>query len=216
MGYSSHWISRTLSFIHACIVGGLAVYLLATLPKETLWNPGIIDSYAWGAMFCITCCYLLFDCIMMVCMPSQGDLLWIVHHIVGGFGIFFIWWYNNVWLLGLFFELTELSTIFLNITWAYVHYKWKKTIIFHVCAFMLMITYFVIRWIGGVFMFYYIYDHHEYVWSLPLFRSVYVYFGTITIFILNIIWGIKLLVRVSQQIKELTSEPEKKPKSKKD
>ena len=159
MEYSSHPISRVISFIHALFVSTISIYILMTRIWVFLSNPLYEFDSLWSLMFIVTSIYFSCDITLMLLMPSKGDTSWIIHHIVGGIGMVSTWYSGRMWFLGLLFELTEISTIFLNIIWILLKFKQNHTLIFKIAGIFLLLTFFIIRWIGGLIMWYYIYDN---------------------------------------------------------
>lgn len=203
MGYSDQTISRVASFFHALITSNIALYILLTRDSSVLHNPGNFVDPLWSIMFALTSIYLSVDLILMLVMPSKNDMLWIFHHIVGGLGIFWMWQINRAWLLGLLFELTEMSTIFLNCTWYYIHFKKKPDIFFYLASLGLLSTFFVTRWAGGVYMWYYVLRNTTFwLQNMNLFENLYIFVGTAVITFLNVKWGLQLVAKLLEQVKK--------------
>ena len=199
--WSSHPYSRILSFIHACIIVPLCINILITKDRITLMGPEYTHDFLWALMFDITTIYLVFDMFMMLIRPEKNDFVYHVHHIVGGLGIFLIRQLNRVWLLGLFFELTEISTIFLNITWICVKKKKTNTLIFKAAGLLLVFFFFFVRIIGGLLMFIYVYNFRDQIISWGPFMYIYIYGGSCLMFSLNSYWFYKLILKIYKQIK---------------
>jgi len=210
MGWSSWPISRFLSFCHAicCVVA--AIKILGTLTSEILWDPGVIRYALWSDMFRVTYCYLAFDIIMMLLFPTKGDWQYITHHFFGGIGIWQFWYFQMGWLIGLIFELTEMSTIFLNITW-YLNKSMEETrskgyvpdpatkVSFLIAGLMLLASFFMTRIFGAGVIAYYIYDHHEFFLQMYWIQYYYLFGGCAIISGLNFYWFFKLLQKLMSQ-----------------
>jgi len=161
MGWSKHTLSRFLSFIHASVVTVLGLYVLthATLDMflhpfdvaDVCFSPQDNVTYqAWSLMFQITYFYLAVDLVLMILMPSPGDMTWLFHHLVGGIGVYLMWSERVFWSLGLFFELTEITTIFLNICWFFVHHNLRPNVIYKLSALLLITLFLLVRIVGGI------------------------------------------------------------------
>ena len=201
MGYSSMLISRISSFIHALFVSTCSLIIFFTREWNILLGPLYSYDSLWCLMFKTTSCYLAGDIILMLLMPSKGDRTWIIHHIIGGIGIFLIWKREKVWLLGLFFELTEISTIFLNITWVHVKTNHTKAISFKFFGILLLLSFFIIRIIGGFVMFYYLHYYWDIIITWDYIDIYYISLGSIVMFMLNAYWFKKLLAKIIKQQK---------------
>lgn len=200
MGYSSHPISRIISFIHALVVSTWAVHILTTRDWVILLGPEYEFDQSWVLMFKITTTYFCCDLMLMLMMPTKGDRMWIIHHIIGGSGLFSMWLTRKTWLVGLFFELTEISTIFLNITWVHIKLKITHLITFKVASALLILSYIVIRIWGGLLMFIYLYNFKSIILTWNLYIRSYAILGPTIIFILNIYWFYRLILKAREQL----------------
>jgi len=211
MGWSSNLLSRFASFIHAFNVSAVAIFILLTRSSTTLWNPGYIEDEMWSNMFILTYQYLAVDLALMLIFPTPGDRQFIIHHIFGGLGIFLIWYMKQCWLIGLIFELTELSSVFLNITW-YLHKSIEEDAknnlppnlfrkkLFYQAGVCLLISFFLTRIVGGGVIVYYIYNNYDFIMTIPWFNYIYLLVGSSIISCLNIFWFYKLLAKLTSQM----------------
>lgn len=195
-GWSSNPLSRMGSTIHAIVVGIMALVLFFTTPSQELWMVYPPETELWLYMFGTMFLYLLFDMLLMILMPDDGDLLWVFHHLIGGVGIALIRESHTVWPIGLYFVITELSTPFLNLCWLLIKFDMQKSVLFHVSTLFLFITFFGIRWGGGFLLWWYIWFNLETIFHTHWFICFYIFFGCGTVTVLNLIWGWKLLKKV--------------------
>ena len=205
MRWSSLISSKVISLIHSSCVSVFAIMILLSLDFDILINPGPMEDLTlsthetgiiliWDMMFKMTIYYLACDFLMMLIFPSKTDGPWILHHLVGGLGIYLFSTSKIMWLLGLYFELTELSSVFLNLTWILYKLKLVKTLEFKIFAIMLLLSYFIIRIIGGLAAWWYIYHHYDWLTSnASLFIQIYCFGGTGIIFCMNVMWFYKLI-----------------------
>lgn len=211
MGWSSFFMSRVFSFLHALNVSLVAIYILSTRSSEVLWNPGVIADEMWGNMFLTSVKYFTVDLFLMLIWPTPGDKQYIIHHIFGNAGIFFTWYFNRCWLIGLIFELTELSSVFLNITW-YLHKEMEEKtknnlppspvhkLLFLQAGLCLLVSFFLTRIVGGGIIFYYIYDNYDKLrLILNWFTYSYLFIGVTVISSLNVYWFYKLILKLFSQ-----------------
>lgn len=200
MSWSKNWMSRALSFLHAVCVSCYSISILFIVPRDLLWQ---VETSAelrqrapfFDTMFAMSVMYLGFDAVMMLLSPSEGDGTWLIHHIIGGIGIQLIWKTELVWPIGLYFLLTELSTPFLNICWYLIKINRRSTLRFLLSSMMLLITFFGVRWAGGVLLWYYIYINSVAILSYEWYIVAYIFGGCGVITLLNLLWGVKLLAK---------------------
>lgn len=200
MGWSNWSASRIGSFLHAIAVSSIAIYLLATRPQSYLWQPDGINDPLLNTMLQIMFTYLGLDCFMMLAFPSKGDRLYLAHHIVGGFGVFMYWHIQIGLFVAVMFELTELSTVFLNITW-YLNKTDRRGFFFKIMGICLLLSFFVTRIYGGCVIYYYLYYHNEKLYQLySLWQFCYLYGAVTIVFLLNLYWFWKLVEKLLSQV----------------
>lgn len=203
--YSNNPISRIGSFVHAVLVSYLSIYLLIFDSNKLTLYPPDIDNYYYNLMFASTVYYLFFDFIFMCLFPTTNDMAWLLHHIIGFSGIFLIWRGPKIWLAGIFFELTELSTVFLNITWLHIKLNITNTLTFKIFTACLILAFFSIRIIGGGFFFLYIYKHINEIMLWDMISKLYILIAPIIIFSLNCYWFYKLIAAAFDKIKTINN-----------
>lgn len=121
----------------------------------------------------------------------------LLHHFVGGLGIYLIA-YNQMGLgLGLYFAGTEASTPFLNI-WKLTskHYNHNRSLV-NFTFVLFAITFFIARIVTLPVLWYYIYINTSAIVKLHWFNQLMVYFGSGTLSILNLIWFVFILNKLT-------------------
>ena len=111
------------------------------------------------------------------------SLMSLLHHFVGGYGIYLISTNRLGFFLGFYFAMTEISTIFLNISW---HYRTKTT--FKIFYF----TFFVCRILTIPLLLSNISKNSFYLTFLPDYYISFIYYGSYCLILLNITWFILL------------------------
>ena len=118
---------------------------------------------------------------------SFSLLLSILHHVVGGFGIYLIAEARMGFFLGFYFAMTEVSTPLLNLSW-YYRYKFLFTSFYMV--------FFLCRIVTIPFLLNYLYQNAEYITTLGTLRSSMCFYASYTLIVLNLIWFIFLTKKV--------------------
>ena len=108
--------------------------------------------------------YLSTDCIFMLIMRTEKDIKWtVVHHFTGGIGMFGFANGNRFHFNGLYYMVTEITTPFLNLSWAILHHKSQVTDLGKVIlVFSGVITWFLfllVRFLGAIWLFYMVYHN---------------------------------------------------------
>jgi len=114
-------------------------------------------------------------------------MLSVLHHFVGGLGIYIIVNMQMGFFLGYYFAMTEISTIFLNFAWFYR--KRFTLIIFYV-------SFTICRILSIPFLFEFLKSNAEDISFLTPFHYNMVYYGSYTLTILNFIWFILLTKKI--------------------
>lgn len=143
------------------------------------------------------CNYLLVDGIFMLWFEfSHGrftrySILSVLHHFVGGLGIFLIALNEKGLLLGLYFCCTEISTPFLHVSWLFrkTDYKTYTFSIFYVIFFLCRIC-------TIPFLLYYLNMNEEAIYLLPALQYYMVYYGSYCLIFLNIVWFILMTIKL--------------------
>lgn len=140
------------------------------------------------------CTYLFVDFVFII-LTNTYDTISILHHVVGGLGIYFIASQRQGLGLGIYFAWTEISTPLLNLSWLYHSKKIKavKTFIAFYIAF------FVSRILTIPSILNYINYNSKLINKLPIFYYMMVYGGSWCLIIINVIW----LVLLTSKIKSI-------------
>ena len=126
--------------------------------------------------------YLLVDGTFQI--PDIGSfqtLLSILHHFVGGIGIYMIADNKMGFYLGFYFAMTEISTPFLNLSW-FFRYK-RLFLIFY-------IFFFLSRIVTIPFLLEYLSRNTEYILTLPTHQNLMCFYASYALIMLNVIWFI--------------------------
>jgi len=108
-------------------------------------------------------------------------LLSILHHLVGGLGIYMIANNEMGFFLGYYFALTEISTPFLNLSWFF-----RKDFLFKI----FYIFFFSSRIATFPLLLEYLSDNTEYIMLLPVQQRFMSFYGSYTLIVLNLVWFI--------------------------
>lgn len=197
--WSSNPWSRFFSAAHALIVSTIAWVIFLTTSWSDLNSVYPPEMPMWYVMFGIMTGYLTLDLFMMMVMPDKGDKLWLSHHVIGGLGILLIWQTHTLYPGGLYFVITETSTPFLNLCWLLIKFEAKDTVIFKIAFLGLFLSFFIVRWGGGVMLWLYIWNNLHTILVTHWFIRFYIFFGCGTVTILNLVWGFKLLNQIMRR-----------------
>lgn len=157
-------------------------------------NDYVVNSLFWFASYLFVDGLFKIKTVFTNC--DTKELTSLLHHFVGGLGIFMIAYSRKGLGLGIYFAFTELSTPFLNISWlAYTHnYKHTKWLFL-----LFYITFILSRIITIPFLFYYLLYNQELIDELVWYDYSMVYGGCLTLILLNIIWFIMLSRMIKKQ-----------------
>ena len=138
--------------------------------------------------------YLFVDgCFQLLDELNSSLLLSLLHHFVGGLGIYIIAKMEMGFFLGYYFAMTEISTIFLNLSWFYR----KKYI---------LITFYFFFTISRIFTIPFLLDfiniNSKEISNLIPFHYYMVYYGSYTLISLNLIWFAILTKKLLNLVKE--------------
>jgi hypothetical protein len=127
--------------------------------------------------------------------PNTDTITSILHHCVGGLGIFIIATQRQGLGMGAYFATTEISTIVLHISW--ILYVNKIKGIFTTIIFSLFYMIFTLSRILTIpILIYYLWINANITATLPIFHWFMVYIGCYSLMILNVIWFIMLTRKV--------------------
>ena len=132
--------------------------------------------------------YLFVDgCFQLSDKMDLNLFLSLLHHFVGGLGIYIIAHTKMGFFLGYYFAMTEFSTIFLNLSW---FYRKKFTLILFYIFFTLC------RIFTCPFLFDFLQINSKDISTLIPFYYNMVYYGVYTLTILNFTWFVFLTKKV--------------------
>lgn len=185
------YISSTINALY-CIWRSLGHLLLKDALYDDIANP--FDFYhdqQFGNWWLMSfAAYLINDglWISVTCdLTKPATWLNLLHHFLGGLGIFLISYWNIAYTLGLFFAYTELSTPLINCSWWLYKTESNKTIlnIIYVCA---VIVFFFARFISLPVIYYWIRVNEDIISKIGGIVYWYVYLGVNIMTLLNTVW----------------------------
>ena len=143
--------------------------------------------------------YLFVDGIMqlpdLITHFSSGLVLSILHHFIGGYGIYLIGIRNVGLFLGIYFALTEISTPLLNLSW----WLYRKNIVNNFSK-KIFVSFYGLFLIFRIFpipiLYLYLYINSMEINNLDLTYYYMTYVGTLTLVLLNSIWLIFLTLKL--------------------
>lgn len=109
------------------------------------------------------------------------------HHFVGSFGIYLIAKTKMGFFLGFYFSMTELSTPFLNLSWAF-----RKKLLFYIFFFLFTISRILTFPLP---LFYLKVNETKLLELIPLYYEM-AYYGTYTLISLNFLWFLFLINKI--------------------
>lgn len=130
--------------------------------------------------------------------PDSRRITSLLHHFVGGIGIFMIAFNRKGLGLGLYFAGTELSTPLLNISWLSYYYNIKIKIIY----LLFYLTFVTARILTIPLLINYLINNSYSIDNLSIGKYTMVYGGSSVLILLNLTWFIMLtkkLVSVSNK-----------------
>jgi len=192
MGWSSSIHSRIFSSLHSVTVSLMALRLFWILDWDLIWDVSIPASGPWVPMLQLSQIYFVLDAIFIFVSPSSGDLVWYLHHFAGFMGATLILMCRTGLLVGIHFELTELSTLFLNCYWYGIKTNRTSSRFFKFCLMCLGTTFYLTRWGGSIVLWTYLFEHLSEILALQTWKTVSLlgFPGILTA--LNVWWGVKL------------------------
>ena len=146
--------------------------------------PNSINSlFIFSAYLCVDGIFQLPD---LYTNFSFGLVLSIVHHVVGGLGIYLIADARLGFFLGFYFAMTEISTPFLNISWVY-----RNNLTFYIFYFL-----FLFGRISSIpFLLIYLEQNVDPIYQLSSLESFMCFYASFALIALNCIWGLLLTVK---------------------
>jgi len=204
--------TRAMSTLHSIIIISVSfyiIYLFKDNPYELLnlefpnKHPNEIIYIEYTNIFMLF--YLLVDCLFLISEDTESNKIsTLIHHLVGIAGMFcFINW-NNMVYNSLYYSLTELTTIFLNMSWFMIKAKYNKgrftLFLFGFNTIILWVMWLIIRLGGSILLFNQLYVDYFKILNLspvPIFMIVV---GNTTVSLLNIYWFFKLTYKIYETL----------------
>ena len=191
--YMWNVFTRLVSLCNSFQCTAMAIYTVAVYYTEIFdinWvgNDNVIRSlYMFST-------YLFIDGIFclpsIVSKPNLNGLTSILHHFVGGFGIYLIAKQRMGLGLGVYFAWTEVSTPLLNLSWYYYTNKIKTNNKIVYGLFYIVFTLSRIVTIPAILG--YIYVNRNIIYQLPSLHYWMVHGGSYVLITLNIVWFVML------------------------
>jgi len=136
--------------------------------------------------------YLFIDGIFclpsIVSKPDLNGLTSVLHHFVGGFGIYLMAKQRLGLGLGVYFAWTEVSTPLLNLSWYYYTNNIKTKFVYG----LFYVVFTLSRIVTIPFILSYIYINRNIIHQLPSLHYWMVHAGSYTLITLNILWFVML------------------------
>jgi len=154
----------------------------------------VINSLFWFSSYLFIDGFFKVKSVITIC-DTKG-ITSLLHHFVGGLGIFMIAYNRKGLGLGIYFAFTELSTPFLNISWLAHLHNYKHTKILFL---LFYITFALCRIITIPWLLYYLVRNYSLIETLPWYDYSMVYGGCLTLILLNIIWFVMLTKMIKKQ-----------------
>jgi len=205
--YKMYWnhYTRVMSTIHAvgCVILSV-IYIYLHYPNFLEFDFNRIDDSACKLMF-ITCAwmvsYLLIDLLFMITEKTEDNPgMWIIHHVLGIIGMFCFAYYGILGYKGIYYALTEVTTIFINISWFMIKSKSNEKglgkIIFLILGGLAWLLWLIVR-VGGIpILIWLVIRDFDLIVELSIFEIFMVFIANPIIYLLNVIWFFKLTLVV--------------------
>ena len=205
--YAWSIFTRTMSMINAiqCVIGVLSIILFKTsgdyYDVTYIGDDRLIETLTWFYI------YLLIDgSFMLLTLVSNviegktktaSDIPSLLHHFVGGVGIYLISYQRLGLGIGIYFAFTEISTPLLNISWfLYTHNIKGKWVNYIFIMFYLVFIAFRILTIPSLIE--YIKINHVKIHQLSLINYIMVYLGSGVLICLNLLWFLMLTAKLKR------------------
>jgi len=134
----------------------------------------------------------------LITKPSFNLILSIIHHFVGGYGIYLIGSERKGLFLGVYFAATEISTPLLNICWylrkTNVHESYIRKLFF-----LFYILFIISRILTIPILVYYLNYNAYLISKLDPIQEMMVYYGSYTLVLLNIVWFLAITKKILSQ-----------------
>jgi len=205
-GRYDHWniFTRIGSTLNAIRCVYMVIAVIKSSDQDKYYNLSTVgDDYVITTLYLFSA-YLFVDGVFhipsLIRNPSYSSILSILHHFVGGLGIYLIAARNLGLGLGIYFAWTEVSTPLLNMSWVLYNYKIKN--LFTYLIFGMFYIIFVIARICTIpILISYIIYNHDIIHKLGWIEFIMVYYGSGILASLNITWWIMLTRKLYEMIK---------------
>jgi len=183
LGKTEYWFifTRLCSTINAlqCLLFLITQSMLET---DNLWDFYYVADNQWYLYRFSQ--YLFLDGIFGLLNGNKEEhkvlrIMSIIHHFIGGLGIFLMAYQKLAFFLGLYFAMTEFSTLFLNLYW-YQHEK-KYFVMFYG-------AFFCCRILTIPLLFSYLSHNHNNILQLGMINYFLAYYATYLLILLNSTW----------------------------
>lgn len=141
----------------------------------------------------------IFEIPILFIYPNIHNLLVVLHHFIGGMGMYYLLNENKGYYIAIFFAGTELSTPFLNLSWLMLQFKINN--ILSTGIFLIFFTTFLIaRIIPIPFLAYYLYYNIAYIIDMNAYYQIMIFGGSLFITCLNLKWTGQIYRRILSYI----------------
>jgi hypothetical protein len=199
-----------MSMINAiqCVKGVLTSILFKTgdyYDLNYVGDDGLIHTLTWfyiyllvdGSFMLLTTISKAIENIENIKNINTSDITSLLHHFVGGFGIYLISRQRLGLGLGIYFAFTEISTPLLNISWFLysnnIKGKWVNYIFI-----VFYLVFIASRILTIPSLIDYIKSNNNNIEQLSIINYIMVYLGTSVLMILNITWVMMLTIKLKK------------------
>lgn len=203
--YSYLWnfTTRVLSTAHATIVVYRCICLYLDYGLYPLTDYGFHILHPEGMKLVITInaimmTYLTIDASFMLWKRTEKKMhLSVIHHVIGALSMYQFLLIEKLQFNSLYFAFTEISTIPLNLCWMMIKLNLDKDgqykILFLQMAIATIISYFIIRILGSVYLMFLLLSNLDQLLYLPLTPQLFLLFGNTAVTALNLVWFSRLV-----------------------
>ncbi len=205
--YISIWNSftRIMSTINALFVVSGAIYSIYvfgySLSRYDFPKTNTQDMKFFYLSIIVMFGYLIIDAVFIITENTESNQIFmVIHHFIGATGLYGFYYYNILPYNLLYYQLTEVTSITLNISWFFIKFEWNKSkigsIIFIIFGALSWILWLVVRLFGVGFLAYFIYRDSDIIMKLSKELIFMAYGANSIICILNIFWFYKLTMKM--------------------
>ncbi len=183
--------TRLVSLCNSFQCTAMAIYMVTVYYTDIMDINWVGDDNVINSLRMFST-YLFIDGIFclpsIISKPNLNGLTSILHHFVGGFGIYLIAKQRMGLGLGVYFAWTEVSTPLLNLSWYYYTNKIKTKFVYG----LFYIVFTLSRIVTIPVILGYIYVNRNIIYQLPSLHYWMVHGGSYTLITLNIVWFVML------------------------